>query len=123
MHFCISTPATTTETDAAESASEQDLSGRAARRCSVASLTHAARSAQEPYDHQRISGATDYQGHHGMKLLFVSQRLQGYTLCLKIVANPEEEMFSKTQVMIGFYLSWKCRLCSAVSELLRALHR
>lgn len=52
MHFCISTPATVTEADAAKPASEQDLSGRAARCCSVASLTNAARAAQEPYDHK-----------------------------------------------------------------------
>lgn len=52
MHFCISTPATVTEADAAKPASEQDLSGRAARCCSAASLTNAARAAQEPYDHK-----------------------------------------------------------------------
>lgn len=52
MHFCISTPATVTEADAAKPASEQDLSGRAARCCSVASLTDAAWAAQEPYDHK-----------------------------------------------------------------------
>ena len=52
MYFCISTPAAITETDAAKSASEQDLSGRTARCCSVASLTNATWSAQEPYDHK-----------------------------------------------------------------------
>lgn len=78
VYFCFSPSAAITETDAAKSASEQDLSGRTARGCSVASLTNAAWSAQEPYDHQWISGATDYQRHHGMKLL-VSHGLQGFT--------------------------------------------
>lgn len=79
MYFCISTPATITETDAAKPASEQDLSGRTACRCSVASLANAAWSAQKPYDHKRIPGAADHQGHHGMKLLLASHQLQGYT--------------------------------------------
>lgn len=103
MYFCISTPATVTETDAAKSASEQDLSGGAARCCSVASLTHAARSAPQPYDHKRISGATDYQGHHGMKLLVVSHKLQGHAR-FKNYFKREVEMFSETQVMIFFCL-------------------
>lgn len=103
MYFCISTPATVTETDAAKFASEQDLSGGAARRCSVASLTHAARSAPEPYDHKRISGATDYQGHHGMELLVVSHKLQGHTRFTNYFER-EVQMFSETQVMIFFCL-------------------
>lgn len=72
MHFCFSTPATATEADAAKPASEQDLSGRAACCCSVASFANAARAAQEPYDHKWVSGATDHQGHHGMTQLLVS---------------------------------------------------
>lgn len=52
VYFCVSTSAALAEADAAEPASEQDLSGRAARGCSVASLTHATWSAQEPYDHK-----------------------------------------------------------------------
>lgn len=93
MHFCISTPATVTEADAAKPASEQDLSGRAACCCSVASFTNAARAAQEPYDHKRVSGATDHQGHHGMKmkLCLVSQRPQCVScLFLKIIANYQK---------------------------------
>lgn len=90
MYFCVSTPATVAETDAAKPASEQDLSGRTARCCSVASLTNATWSAQEPYDHKRISGATDYQGHHGMKPFLFSptdyKGIQG----LKITANTED---------------------------------
>lgn len=110
VYFCISTPATITETDAAKSASEQDLSGRTARCCSVASLTNATWSAQEPYDHKWISGATDYQGHHGMKLLVVSHRLWGYTR-FKNYCKHKEQMLSKTQVMVVFYLARKSRLC------------
>lgn len=51
MHLCISTPATAAEADAAKPASEQDLPGRAARCRSAAAPAHAARAAQEPYDH------------------------------------------------------------------------
>lgn len=95
VHFCISTPAAVTEADAAKPASQQDLSGRTARCCSVASLTNATRSAQEPYDHKRISGATDYQGHHGMKLLLVSHGSQGYIRGLRIIANTKNGRLAK----------------------------
>lgn len=90
VHFCISTPATAAEADAAKSASEQDLPWGAARCCSAASLTDATRSAQEPYDDQWIPGAADYQGHHGRKPVLVCQRPQEYTLCLcwTVTANP-----------------------------------
>ncbi|KAF7247625.1 hypothetical protein EYD10_06148 [Varanus komodoensis] len=67
LYFIVNNSASYTEADAAESSSDQSLSGRIACSCTAPPVANATWTAAKSYGDQRASGETDCQRDHGKR--------------------------------------------------------